>query len=1399
MISNKKSYAMKMLQLALALSLLHVNPDDYLQQRLRNWDSQLELRDGDGWELEMLRAVPMVEYPYANRKSMMPLIEDLMLYDHSLANTQYNVTAYLLNVSNESANQTAAMQEMQAIPPPSSATTTGGSSSNSPTSSSSPSSGGSLTLENVRNGTTATVSSIVHAAGSSNSSNLHNLPTPEIELFLNSESMQDQRSVWEQNLADLNDFNDLPIMNSHYGNLPLKDGQQQDPSGHFDLPHLDVFLPTFGSSANALNSEAEGAVALNGSFPNPDDAVGIKLEQLDDEDDKALLVGVMDTRAATCSTLSPDPTDIAVDACIKKEEPEEEVVGQTVKEEEVDLSPFIANMELTKEESEIVEVLWKQDVDLGFSLTEAQLAELAGSSSATENAVNSEDEIEKLKALEALKLDNPKYDSKDVDDEDSNQLASNEWTGIPFTIDNETGEYIRLPLDDILNDVIQFAELAGGENDEDDTTGASTSKAAAAAANKKILKTDNEDTDNNDDNDPTDNHSAKKNPSLDKTLKSEGGDYIPDDLENLHTEKQLSKGNKSSDTTKGDANEEDNDDTNNDHDDNDLPQSEIEVSSILSPLFDLDDEAKEELADLSMMLHSSAPFAPHHHHPHHPHHRGAAGGVVGGAQNYGSVNSAFHRQPSSGGFHHGHHQGRMPLSRGVSMEQRLQDIASLFNPIPSMGVVGGVSEMSPYPHYPTHPYTYQSAPQHAQYPPPPPHPHHHHHAAAAAMLHPNASLGDLCSTQPHYGHNLGSAVSSSMHLTNSTHDSDVTGVGAGAVGGAYKMEHDMMYYSNASSDMNHTTDGFINSILNDEDLHLMDMNVNDSFCRMVDVNNSTSNNSSVLGLPTGTGHASGAASGGSTAGSTTSGISMSAASNVAASAGAPVMTNDLMNATGAATQTVAGGTDRLDASSDSAVSSMGSERVPSLSDGEWGEGSDSAQDYHQGKYGGPYDYSYNNSATNRLNDGSRQPPVAQKKHHMFGKRFMNEQPAAANLGAAGSGANGPAAGSNNVGALVHGGPAHSIKYEYEAYPPVAGLHENMNGHGLDNGAMGGPALSKDHHGYGPGAYSLDFSVRTPRTPHELVQHNHTYTLPQGTGSLPRPQQRDKKLSTSSSTKSAKSSHNSSGSGGEEETYMTRDEKRARAMNIPIPVCDIINLPMDEFNERLSKYDLSENQLSLIRDIRRRGKNKVAAQNCRKRKLDQILSLEDEVKQVRRRKDELNAQRDRLFTERKRVSNKFSALHRHIFQYLRDPEGNPCSPSEYSLQQAADGSIYLLPRDAANKNDTNSAVGLLNGGAGIGSPLNGHSQSMPTAVGHHHSAHPAPGAGGGHNLHQAPHQQTVLHTAAGSLAHSHVQHHHQHHHHQQQHNQTSQPQTTTHAHGHHTTTHGGSQQQQPQKD
>ena len=49
---------------------------------------------------------------------------------------------------------------------------------------------------------------------------------------------------------------------------------------------------------------------------------------------------------------------------------------------------------------------------------------------------------------------------------------------------------------------------------------------------------------------------------------------------------------------------------------------------------------------------------------------------------------------------------------------------------------------------------------------------------------------------------------------------------------------------------------------------------------------------------------------------------------------------------------------------------------------------------------------------------------------------------------------------------------------------------------------------------------------------------------------------------------------------------------------------------------LLRPGLSSEQLQLCKDIRRRGKNKVAAQNCRKRKMDTIEELQHQVDQVR---------------------------------------------------------------------------------------------------------------------------------------------------------------------------------------
>jgi hypothetical protein len=60
-------------------------------------------------------------------------------------------------------------------------------------------------------------------------------------------------------------------------------------------------------------------------------------------------------------------------------------------------------------------------------------------------------------------------------------------------------------------------------------------------------------------------------------------------------------------------------------------------------------------------------------------------------------------------------------------------------------------------------------------------------------------------------------------------------------------------------------------------------------------------------------------------------------------------------------------------------------------------------------------------------------------------------------------------------------------------------------------------------------------------------------------------------------------------------------------------------------------------------------NKVAAQNCRKRKLDQILTLADEVKEMRDRKNRLIRERDFRLAEIQRAKEKFSQLYRHVFQ------------------------------------------------------------------------------------------------------------------------------------------------------
>lgn len=200
---------------------------------------------------------------------------------------------------------------------------------------------------------------------------------------------------------------------------------------------------------------------------------------------------------------------------------------------------------------------------------------------------------------------------------------------------------------------------------------------------------------------------------------------------------------------------------------------------------------------------------------------------------------------------------------------------------------------------------------------------------------------------------------------------------------------------------------------------------------------------------------------------------------------------------------------------------------------------------------------------------------------------------------------------------------------------------------------------------------------------ENVWHDHSYSTPAflNKASLKLPQKTEEAFSD-----------DDDGSQLEEEE-LSRDELRARAMYIPFSVRQIVNMPVEEFMEILDCHGFSPEQVTLLRDIRRRGKNKLAAQNCRKRKLDAITGLQEEV-------ERLQAQRDRLLREKQltaktmgAVGHQIKQLTRDVLARLRDDSGRPLSPERFTLQCGANGRVVIQPMrrpvvstSAGNKTD-----------------------------------------------------------------------------------------------------------------
>ncbi|XP_014836165.1 PREDICTED: transcription regulator protein BACH1-like [Poecilia mexicana] len=126
----------------------------------------------------------------------------------------------------------------------------------------------------------------------------------------------------------------------------------------------------------------------------------------------------------------------------------------------------------------------------------------------------------------------------------------------------------------------------------------------------------------------------------------------------------------------------------------------------------------------------------------------------------------------------------------------------------------------------------------------------------------------------------------------------------------------------------------------------------------------------------------------------------------------------------------------------------------------------------------------------------------------------------------------------------------------------------------------------------------------------------------------------------------------SGEDGDSETETEGDSEfstaeRALQVQLPFSVDWIVNLNRNDFQQLLKQQVLTQEQLEFVHDIRRRSKNRLAAQRCRKRKLDCIYNLQCEINKLKTEREKLILEKSRLTQRKMETCHTVNALCRRV--------------------------------------------------------------------------------------------------------------------------------------------------------
>ncbi|XP_076605848.1 transcription regulator protein BACH1b [Chaetodon auriga] len=122
----------------------------------------------------------------------------------------------------------------------------------------------------------------------------------------------------------------------------------------------------------------------------------------------------------------------------------------------------------------------------------------------------------------------------------------------------------------------------------------------------------------------------------------------------------------------------------------------------------------------------------------------------------------------------------------------------------------------------------------------------------------------------------------------------------------------------------------------------------------------------------------------------------------------------------------------------------------------------------------------------------------------------------------------------------------------------------------------------------------------------------------------------------------------SGEDGDSETETEGDSEaytreRAKQVQLPFSVDWIVDLSRNDFQQLLKQQVFTREQLEFVHDMRRRSKNRLAAQRCRKRKLDCIYNLQCEINKLKTEREKLMMEKSQLGQLKLKTCHSVSAL------------------------------------------------------------------------------------------------------------------------------------------------------------